>query len=248
MRWQRTAEKEGDRRNVFVGSMMDIFEKDMPLINRQGENVDGLTTGSLRARFFRYLDQEAFPNLVFQLLTKRPQNIGRMLPFDLLPANVMIGSSISQETDIGPSLLPLLAAPFEGKRFVSIEPLVESIHLPNYVLERLDWVIIGGESGPKARPMHPYWPNDLIDQCLKAGVPVFFKQWGAWKRKSEVESLLNGRTTVSINLAGDTTSDYYIEGGNDVWVLMERVGVAEAGSEIKGKHYHQYPELVTEVV
>jgi protein gp37 len=76
-------------------------------------------------------------------------------------------------------------------RFLSLEPLLGPLH--SLDLQGIDWVIVGGESGPHARPMDPAWATDLRDQCRRAGVPFFFKQWGG-KNKKKAGRLLEGRT------------------------------------------------------
>jgi protein gp37 len=90
----------------------------------------------------------------------------------------------------------------------------------------LDWVVVGGESGPKARPMHPDWARSLRDQCAAAGVPFFFKQWGAW---APIE-----------NFPAETVEDFDVRGLTQDGVV--RVGKAEAGRELDGRTHDGYPE------
>lgn len=114
------------------------------------------------------------PNLDWLILTKRISNTKGMLPYHTAStpwANVWIGST---DRDI-PKLLAVPAA----KRFLSMEPLLGPVNLSG-LLDGINWVIVGGESGPGARPMHPDWPRRLRDQCQAVGVPFLFKQWGEW--------------------------------------------------------------------
>ena len=126
---------------------------------------------------------EATPWLNWLLLTKRPQNILKLSPWGpTWPDNVWVGTSGGLqkrvETEI-PSLLDVPAA----VRFVSVEPELEAVNLMPY-LDRLQWVICGGESGPDARPFDLAWARDLRDQCHAAYVRFFFKQTGSvWVRK-----------------------------------------------------------------
>jgi protein gp37 len=101
--------------------------------------------------------------------------------------NVWLGVSAEDQVRADERIPHLLATP-AAARFVSLEPLLGAINLFGWLRIRelddrcagLDWVIVGGESGPGARPMHPDWARSLRDQCVDAGVPFFFKQWGEW--------------------------------------------------------------------
>lgn len=134
----------------------------------------------------------------FQLLTKRPERMreycmsfvdrhqNEAAPGILdrtawpLP-NLWLGVSVEDQASADQRVPHLLATP-AAKRFFSCEPLLGPVDIlvygPNF--ETVDWVIVGGESGPKARPMHPDWARNLRDQCANAGVPFFFKRWGRW--------------------------------------------------------------------
>lgn len=169
--------------------MMDIFEKPMPVVSFDGSpfhwikkpQCEFYTTNDLRFFFFDKIVNEC-PNLMFLLLTKRPSNINKYIPESWKgnpPSNVMFGTSpANQETY--DSLVPHLRK-VNGKSFLSVEPLLGAID--NLNLEGIDWVIVGGESGPGARPMEEEWVLNIKDQCQKQGVPFFFKQWGGVKKK-----------------------------------------------------------------
>lgn len=199
-KYQKLAAAAGVIERVFVGSMMDIFEKPMPTINSKGETL--LTdTGYLRNIFFKNISDGRYPNLMFLLLTKRPSNINKYIPESWKitpPDNVMFGTSpVNQET--ADKLIPQLLK-VKGKKFLSVEPMLDAINLKvlgdsedgftnclkgltfcagmNEPLEhdKIDWVICGGESGQKKRPFNAQWARDIRDQCASAGVPFFMKQ------------------------------------------------------------------------
>jgi protein gp37 len=114
------------------------------------------------------------PRHQYQILTKRPERIASHLPKQWPLANVWLGVSVeNQQFYRRISLLREVSAPV---RFLSLEPLLAS--MPNLPLHGISWVIVGGESGPHARPMKPEWVREIRDQCTKANVAFFFKQWG----------------------------------------------------------------------
>ena len=195
--WQRQAEQEGRRLKVFTMSMGDIFEKSMPLVNHLGKSVKG-STGELRSKLFESINQ--YPNLDFQLLTKRPQNIMRMVPeawHTDWPDNAWVGTSIGTQK-IASANLPVLAGIPAKTRFLSMEPLLEDVDIGEHISD-LSWVIVGGESGHHARPTNPEHFRSIRDQCEEGGVPFFFKQWGDFdesgKRvgKNNAGMLLDGK-------------------------------------------------------
>jgi len=174
-KFQRLAKEANQIHRVFVGSMMDIFEKPMPLVDNKGNNL-GIDTGTLRNRFFKVV-VPASPNLMFLLLTKRPSNINKYIPEswkNRMPHNVMFGTSpVNQKT--ADTLIPQLLE-VEGKRFLSIEPQLDDIELRAEWLKGLMVVINGGESGAHKRHFDCDWARNLRDQCSANGVPYFFKQ------------------------------------------------------------------------
>jgi protein gp37 len=132
MKWQRRAAADGVVRRVFVGSMMDIFEKPFPLIDAQG-NALPETTGHLRLRFFEEVVPKC-PNLLFLLLTKRPGNILKYIPEEWRatpPANVMYGTSVVDQATADDMIPKLLEVP--GRRFLSMEPLIGPVELRLYL-------------------------------------------------------------------------------------------------------------------
>jgi protein gp37 len=187
-RFQIEAEKAGEMHRVFVGSMMDIFEKPKSLVDHngnlllEGEN-EFWNTGQLRDKFFNEVIPNS-PNLMFLLLTKRPSNINKFIPESWKtnpPQNVMFGTSpVNQKT--ANDLIPQLAL-VNGKKFISVEPQLDAIDLTIKMknseftlIEAVDWIINGGESGANRRPFDTDWGRVLRDQSNENSVPFFFKQ------------------------------------------------------------------------
>lgn len=167
-------------RLVFVNSMSDLFHPDVPL-----EFIQSV-----------FSTMERCPQHTFQALTKRS---GRLLEVaDALPwpANVWMGVSV-ENAAVVQRVTDLQQVP-AAVRFLSVEPLVGPIrHLP---LEGIHWVIVGGESGPGARPMKLAWVERIHAQCQEANVPFFFKQWGG-TRKDLTGRELHGKTYNEMPLA-----------------------------------------------
>lgn len=164
-------------RMVFVNSMSDLFQDEVPdeFIVRVGQVMK-------RANWHTY-----------QVLTKRSKRMVTLLAKHLKFAseleNIWWGVSVEDRTYGLPRIDDLRGAPAKV-RFLSIEPLLEDLGIINF--EGIHWVIVGGESGPGARPMNKEWVISIMNQCKKAKVPFFFKQWGG-VRKSETGRLLDGR-------------------------------------------------------
>jgi len=165
---------------VFVGSMMDIFEKPMPLVDGKGKEIylfngERKTTGYLRSVFFQKISHGEYPNLMFLLLTKRPSNINKYIPErwkEEPPNNVMFGTSpVNQQTF---EKLVRDLKEVKGKRFLSIEPQLDKIVLGD--LSGIDWIIQGGESGHHKRPFNLEWARQMRDECKALNIPYFFKQ------------------------------------------------------------------------
>jgi protein gp37 len=169
-KWNKEAAAAGVRHRVFCASMADVF--DNQVWDRHRDDL------------WHLIHQT--PHLDWLLLTKRPQNIVKMLPSPDIGApawgegwkNVWLGTTVENQEEADRRIPHLLAVP-AVKRFLSCEPLLGKINLISW-LPGVDWVICGGESGPHARPMHPDWARSLRNQCASAGVPFFFKQWGEW--------------------------------------------------------------------
>lgn len=157
---------------IFVNSMSDLFHEDIPteFINKVFKTM-------------REAKQHQF-----QILTKRTKRLVKIAPKIKWPSNVWMGVTV-ENADYLSRIDDLRTVP-AAIRFLSLEPLLGAI--PNIDLGGIDWVITGGESGIGARMMEPDWVSDIRDQCLKAKVPFFFKQWGG-KNKKITGRKLDGR-------------------------------------------------------
>lgn len=145
----------------FVNSMSDLFHEKVPF-----EYVRRVFDVMARA-----------PQHKFQMLTKRAERMAEFCQSVEVPANVWLGVSVENRKH-GVPRIDVLRTVAARVRFLSVEPLLED--LGRIDLSGIHWVIVGGESGPKARPMRPDWVDNIKLQCDRAGVAFFFKQWGAW--------------------------------------------------------------------
>jgi protein gp37 len=160
-------------RTIFVNSMSDLFHKEVPF-----DFISKIFDVCRRASRHR-----------FQILTKRSDRLLKLSRGLTWPQNVWMGVTV-ENADCA-FRIDQLRQTDAAIKFISFEPLLGPI--PNIDLEGIDWVIVGGESGPKARPMKPQWATDIRDQCLDAHVPFFFKQWGGVNKKKAGRTL-DGRT------------------------------------------------------
>jgi protein gp37 len=246
LRWKRP-------RRIFVNSMSDLFHESIPF--------EWLT------RIFHVMARAG--HHTFQVLSKRDMSkridealrreVEHLCAMDSLGAgihqeiiwplpNVQIIASIEDQPSAD-QRIPWLMKTDAAVRGISAEPLLGPIDIAfDREFDRLDWVIVGGESGPGARPMHPDWARSLRDQCVAAGVPFFFKQWGEW-----------GSTTVG-NIGPDRNLDgdgpewtafrkhdhQFVEPGQKVGRAtgdygMYRVGKKAAGRVLDGQTWDEYP-------
>lgn len=160
LKWNRAAKAEGVRKRVFCASMADVFE-----------DRDDRTRP--RMRLWGLIKQCDW--LDWMLLTKRPKNIHPLAPFwwsHEPPKNVAYGTSVGCRKSL-PLIDELRVVP-ASMRFLSMEPLLEDVGTLD--LTGISWVIVGGESGPGARPMYADWARSIRDQCQTAGVAFFMKQ------------------------------------------------------------------------
>ncbi|WP_428661875.1 DUF5131 family protein [Runella sp.] len=174
LKYQNLAKAAGEIHRVFVGSMMDIFEKPMTLINSKGEPLD-YTTEKLRQQLFTNIDAGLYSHLLQLFLTKRETNINKYIPEHWKlnpPSNVMFGATAVNQATLDRVIKNLQAV--NGRKFLSIEPQLDLIKLGK--LEGIDWIIQGGESGPKKRPFNLDWARSMRDEALALGIPYFFKQ------------------------------------------------------------------------
>lgn len=160
-------------RTVFVNSMSDLFHADIP--------------ESFIAEIFQTMTDAHWHT--FQVLTKRADRLAELSPRLPWSMNVWMGVSIESPRYVD-RIHRLCGVP-AAVRFLSVEPLLTRI--PSFPLDGIDWVIVGGESGPGSRPMAEEWVREIRDRCVAQRVPFFFKQWGGvWKARTG--RLLDGRT------------------------------------------------------
>lgn len=244
-RWNAQAEafmaQHGRRQRVFCASLADVFDNAVDM--RWREDLFALIN--------------ATPNLDWLLLTKRIGNVPAMVSIipGWLPSNVWLGATIVNQAEADRDIPKLLAVPAH-RRFLSMEPLLGPVDLTaipisghghhefdpvvtaNVLarkeayppLPQVDWVIVGGESGPGARPMSPDWASRLRDQCQAAGVPFLFKQWGEWL------PMLGQVEGVTVREKSTTA---------DGWV-MGHAGKKAAGRLLDGRTWDGFPAAVQE--
>jgi protein gp37 len=159
-------------RLIFVNSMSDLFHKDVPL--------------SFIQKIFTVMRQADWH--IFQILTKRSERMASLASKIDWPENVWAGVTV-ESADYYDRLDDLRSVP-AALRYVSVEPMLGP--MPDFPLDGIDWIILGGESGPGARPIEKRWVVDMKNRCKKNDVPFFFKQWGGTNRQ-ETGCLLDGK-------------------------------------------------------
>lgn len=246
LQWQADAAAflaaHGRRQRVFCASLADVFDN----------AVERAWRADLASLIL------ATPDLDWLLLTKRIGNAAGML-LDMfgrdVPANVWLGATIVDQAEADRDIPKLLATRGPRIRFLSMEPLLGPVDLTQlrdgYVdalrgieggrtstlrdINEVDWVIVGGESGPGARPMHPGWARSLRDQCAAAGVPLLFKQWGEWVPLTEPDG---GEWPV--DQGGFCRLSWDGERVADGWP-MQRIGKKAAGRLLDGVQHDGVP-------
>lgn len=246
LKWNAAAKAAGARRRVFCASIADVFDNQIPDAWRQ--SLWGLIADC------RHLD--------WMLLTKRPQNIAKMLPSTTCEVMVMgkawpwphvwLGTTTENQEEADRRIPHLLSVP-AAVHFISAEPLLGPIDLGDWICHPamhwndrpgLNLIICGGESGHSARPMHPEWARSLRDQCRAAGAAFHFKQWGQYFPSSEAEYVNDDGSHRHMLVApdgryGDTVADWLTKPAGTVW--MRRVGKAAAGRLLDGRTWDEFP-------
>lgn len=213
----------------FVDSMSDLFHPEVP------DTFTLLVASTM----------ERCPQHVFQILTKRPQRMAvlagwwwRKLCEDRITEplpNVWLGTSI--ESDRYAFRADHLRATPAAVRFLSLEPLLGP--LPSLDLTGIDWVIVGGESGQGARPMHPDWVRDIRGRCVELGIPLFVKQWGAWVPiEFGSKEWVAGARYLGADGRWLTTAESLTE---PTAQFMQLVGKKAAGRELDGRTWDEMP-------
>jgi len=166
IKWQRQAEKSGKRVKVFCASMADWTDDNAP--------------EGARDNLFEIIRNT--PNLIWQMLTKRPENMASILPKDWGDGfrNVALGTTVENQNAADVRIDILRNTPARW-RFLSVEPMIGPVQLSGRLI-RIDWVIVGGESGNGCRPFDPMWARDIRDACKESGVEFFMKQMGGQKK------------------------------------------------------------------
>ncbi|VWB82851.1 phage Gp37Gp68 [Burkholderia aenigmatica] len=246
----------GRRQRVFCASLADVF--------------DNAVDPAWRVDLFRLIAKT--PNLDWPLLTKRIGNAHAMLnevvdelscginTWDELPwPGISIGATIVNQVEAERDIPKLLAVPARV-RFLSMEPLLGPVTLNPWLLAEhgrrligahpgIDWVIVGGESGSGARPMHPDWARDLRDQCAAAGVPFHFKQHGEWAPGSGDFGTGRFETAAIARDGRVAPGGYRVEdfphgaASGDGWAMVHRAGKRAAGRLLDGRTHDEFPEV-----
>lgn len=216
--WNRQAEASRTRARVFCASMADVFE-------------DLRQLDPVRDRLWALIAKT--PHLDWLLLTKRPEVVGRLVPWrEAWPTNVWLGTTIENQKWAdrrAPALLQYPAA----VRFVSCEPLLGPVDLSPWLSDErsrsINWVIAGGESGHHARPSNPEWFQSLRDQCRAHAVAFHFKQWGNWKPIGADQ--VNGhKSRVLRSVEGQP-------------IHLVNIGKKAAGRDLEGRRWDQLPRI-----
>lgn len=237
------------RRRVFCASLADVFDNEVPAswradlfsLIRATPNLDWLLLTKRIGNVVRMMDEAGGWSGwgVERLRVSR-----HPLP------NVWLGATICNQTEADRDVPKLLAVP-AAVRFLSMEPLLGRVDLCEHLgmwwnqtmgcFEstssrfnpcRLDWVIVGGESGPDARPMHPDWARSVRDQCAAAGVPFLYKQWGCWAPSETWPD--------DVVIPSGTT--YYLSSASDDRHAMWNVSKKAAGRTLDGALHNGFPE------
>lgn len=267
LRWTRP-------RRIFVNSMSDLFHDKVPddyiaevfavmacnyLWDRPTHTFQLLTKRHGRMRSL--LLSEDFRASVARKVGMRSEDGDSAhdavyYHFWPLP-NVWLGVSAEDQKRADLRIPALLDTP-AAVRFVSAEPLLGPIELIEHFgsapavggTAALDWVIVGGESGPGARPMHPAWARSLRDECVTGGVPFLFKQWGEWRwtREADDYEYEQAHGDLYPNAKWETVSPQGVIAADNIpqpgYATMQRVGKKRAGRELDGRTWDQYPEAV----
>lgn len=217
-RWNRQAERDGDRPFVFCASLADIF--------------DNQVDPAWRAEAFDVMRRT--PRLIYLLLTKRPQNIVKLSDAaGGLPANAALGATVEDQKRANDNLLALDVARIELRplfTFGSFEPLLGPVVIPSMFMP--GWIITGGETdqgGHMARPTHPDWFRSLRDQAQAAGVPFHHKQNGEFVPAGH-ESIICATENLPVN--------------HSLGRLMVKVGKKRSGRSIDGIEHNDFPEVL----
>lgn len=252
-RWNKAAKEAGVRARVFCASLADIFE----------DKPDQQELSDWRRDLFELIINT--PYLDWLLLTKRPENVNRLIEkatgfsdaetWFCAAQNVWIGTSVENQEQANIRIPELLEIP-ATVRFLSCEPLLGEVDISDCmpvetiggveIAQLIDWVIAGGESGHHARPMHPDWVRSLRGQCNLAGIPFFFKQWGEWLPGMPIA---NTDGTMSDFVAWQSgvarRAEFYCDNviQQSDGTVFAKVGKKSAGRLLDGREWNEFPEV-----
>lgn len=241
MRWQKP-------RLVFVNSMSDLFHENIPydvidqvfavMAMTPHHTYQVLTKRTERAaEYFNKIERGyKITQAWWNNFSIKNRQFPRLDHKDNWPLrNVWIGTSVENQKAADERIPHLLEIP-STVRFLSCEPLLGPVDIKKYLSE-IDWVIVGGESGHNARPMHPDWARSLRDQSINAGVPFHFKQWGEWYPAQNwgEKPRVAGRT------ARGAASVCFIGEGKNTW-RMTKAGKKQSGRLLGGMEWNQIPD------
>ncbi len=213
--WNRKAFQTGQRARVFCASMADVFE-------------DNIQLDSEREKLWSLIEET--PMLDWLLLTKRPENMKHMMPWEIWPQNIWAMTSVENQKEAN-NRIPILIDIPSSIIALSVEPLLSHVDLSPWI-EQIDWVIVGGESGSNARPIHIDWVRELRDLCIKSNTAFFFKQWGKW-------SPCNSKQSDAIV--------HYSPERNDNICYVRSAGKKFAGRILDGQTWDQLPKIRREL-
>jgi len=174
-------------RMIFVNSMSDLFHNKVPI--------------SFIKQIFNIMSEAHWHQ--FQILTKRAERLADLSQSLIWPQNVWMGVTIENPSYL--CRLEYLRNVPASVRFLSLEPLLSA--MPKFDLSKIDWVIVGGESGPGARPIRKKWVTDIQENCKTQKVPFFFKQWGGTNKK-KAGRLLDGKIISEMPQQYDKSSNF----------------------------------------
>lgn len=242
--WNKEAEAAGKRRRVFCAPLCDVFEGPDTMPSEVWPQVS-----AARRRLYYLIEETS--QLDWLLLTKRPEHVSTLIPTrwsQRLPDNVWIGTSVENQAAADERMPHLLNIPARV-RFLSCEPLIGHVNLTKWILDvrtkcPISWIIVGGESGPCARPMHPEWVRALRNQATATGIAFLFKQWGEWISVPWPRPTSANKPAVALRPDGGSV---YAQIGHAFGfrypdeVCMERVGKKAAGRLLNGRLWDEYP-------
>ncbi len=229
--WNARATKTGVRESVFSASLSDLMD-DHPSIQPEW-----------RQRHWDLIDDT--PNLDWLLLTKRPENWGKLGIFDGIPrANVRLGVTIENQDALDERASYLRAAHWKGwETFVSYGPAIGPVNWrPVFESGIVGWLVAEGESGNGARPPHPDWFRAARDACRDFGVPFLLKQWGEWSPDLPTDWLDTRQRDVCVLPCGDVLErPHLFDRLGEEGEFMFRVGKHAAGRALDGVIHNEFP-------